>query len=68
MLLEPPALQFNVIINSESPRKNGTESKRSVEYSKYLVFNSEDRMLKAITRQISFKTINEIGRGIYNMS
>ena len=25
-------------------------------------------MLKAITRQISFKTINEIGRGIYNMS
>lgn len=65
MLPDPPALQFNIIFNSEGLRKTWhTEPKRSVEYNKWLVFNNEDRMLKAITSEISFEAINEIGRGI----
>lgn len=64
MLPEPCALQFNHFKFRRSQKKWHTEPKRSVEHNKWLVFNNKDRMLKAITREISFKTINAIGRGI----
>ena len=48
---EPPALQFNVTFKSQGPRKKlHTKPKRSVGCNKWLVFNKEDRMLKAIIR------------------
>lgn len=40
------------------------ESKRGVGYKKWLVFNNEDRILKVITREISFRAINETRTGI----
>lgn len=44
------------------PEKNGTQrQKRSIDYNKWLVFNNEDKMLKAIMREISFNTANKIG-------
>lgn len=69
MLPEPPALPFKVIIYSEGHRKIWhRESKRSVEYNKCLVFNNEDRILQAITREIALRALPETGTGRENMS